>query len=326
MSSEYETIKIRTPSRLHFTLIDLNGELGRIDGGIGVALARPNWDIQISKQSTWSVPEEINDFVEGIRQNMKLEHNYKIKIGSKLPSHVGLGSQTQLGLALAKGISVLEGYDYSIVDLASLVGRGGTSGIGIAAYEHGGFILDGGHSRAEKPDFLPSHYSSAKPAILVNRFEMPQDWHFIVGIPAIGVGKHGAEEVEIFNKHCPIPSADVEKLSRIILMQILPAISEHNLERFGAGLTKIQSIGFKRIENELQSDIVQSLQQFYLENGAAGTGLSSFGPATFAVVESELKAKDLVTKTEEYLKNNGIIGTIFYTGANNTGAKIEIQR
>ncbi len=29
-------ITITTPSRLHFGLIDLNGELGRINGGIGI--------------------------------------------------------------------------------------------------------------------------------------------------------------------------------------------------------------------------------------------------------------------------------------------------
>ena len=51
MSAELTAVKIRTPARLHFSLIDLSGELGRIDGGIGVALAKPNWNIQISKHS-----------------------------------------------------------------------------------------------------------------------------------------------------------------------------------------------------------------------------------------------------------------------------------
>ena len=31
-------IEITTPARLHFGLIDMNGELGRVDGGVGLAL------------------------------------------------------------------------------------------------------------------------------------------------------------------------------------------------------------------------------------------------------------------------------------------------
>ncbi len=46
-------ITVTTPSRLHFSLIDLNGEIWRIDGGFGVALQNPNFKILIerSKQS-----------------------------------------------------------------------------------------------------------------------------------------------------------------------------------------------------------------------------------------------------------------------------------
>jgi len=35
-------ITVQTPSRLHFGLIDLNGELGRINGSFGVALEEPS--------------------------------------------------------------------------------------------------------------------------------------------------------------------------------------------------------------------------------------------------------------------------------------------
>ena len=32
------TVTVTSPSRLHFTLIDLNGELGRVDAGIGMLM------------------------------------------------------------------------------------------------------------------------------------------------------------------------------------------------------------------------------------------------------------------------------------------------
>ncbi len=34
-------IKVVSPSRLHLTLIDLNAELGRVDGGAGITLESP---------------------------------------------------------------------------------------------------------------------------------------------------------------------------------------------------------------------------------------------------------------------------------------------
>ena len=324
MPTKHTSVRIRTPARLHFSLIDLNGELGRIDGGIGISLAKPNWLITISKSSSWSFPMEIEERLRIIQDNMKLTQKFHIKIESNLPKHVGLGSQTQLSLALTNAFSILETRQHTIPELAQFACRGGTSGIGVAAYENGGFILDGGHTCQEKPDFLPSHYSNAKSAVVINRFEVPADWYFVVTIPAFGEGKSGLEEVEIFKKYCPIPSSEVEKLSRIILMQMLPSIIEDDIEDFGRGLTSIQKIGFKRIENQLQDKFINSLQDFYLASGAAGTGLSSFGPATFGLIRTKAAAQDLLGKTEKFLDKHNISGTVFYSAVNNTGAEINI--
>ncbi len=38
---------IKTPCRLHFSLIDLNGSLNRIDGGVGLTLEKPNFTIEV---------------------------------------------------------------------------------------------------------------------------------------------------------------------------------------------------------------------------------------------------------------------------------------
>ena len=35
-------VRVRTPSRLHFSMVDLRGDLGRIFGSVGVAIDRPN--------------------------------------------------------------------------------------------------------------------------------------------------------------------------------------------------------------------------------------------------------------------------------------------
>ena len=134
MAIEFSSIKIRTPTRLHFSLIDLNGELGRIDGGLGVAIDKPNWVINIQREDQWSIPAELGAIIERLKSKIKLKDCYKIDMESTVPTHVGLGSQTQLALGVSHGLSILAGQEVNIKELATIVNRGGTSGIGVAGY------------------------------------------------------------------------------------------------------------------------------------------------------------------------------------------------
>jgi beta-ribofuranosylaminobenzene 5'-phosphate synthase len=309
-----DKVVVETPSRLHFTLIDLCGNLTRIDGGIGVALNKPRWVLMIHVNREDKIPYIIRPIYAKIKKKVKLKNKYLIKIIEKIPRHVGLGSTTQLALAVAKGILTLENKNCPVEKLAEIVERGGTSGIGVGAFAYGGFILDCGHSTKIKKDFLPSRYTRCKPPPILFRYNLPTDWYFVVAIPNIKK-IYGRKELNIFKKYCPIKEEYVKSLSRIILLQTLPAVVENDIVSFGTSLTAIQSIGFKKIENNLAK--LQHVQTFMIENGAVGSGLSSFGPATYGVVETEAVAKRLAEKLRTYFNC-----TIFYTNTNNKGAII----
>ncbi len=215
-------------------------------------------------------------------------------------------------------------------ELAEIVNRGGTSGIGVAAFEKGGFILDGGHiferggkskDKRKKRDFLPSSASDVPPPPVIFQRPIPEDWFFVVAIPHVRKGAHGAEEVEIFRRYCPIDSEDVEKLSRIILMKLLPSVIEKDIEVFGESLTMIQDIGFKRIEVELQQEIIRELFDFFRER-TLGYGLSSFGPATYALVRGQKKAEDIAEDTKAFLDEKGIPSTVVFSNTNNHGHEV----
>ena len=47
-----KTLRIRTTSRLSFGLIDMNGEIGRIEGGLGLALENPCVEIRARRAPT----------------------------------------------------------------------------------------------------------------------------------------------------------------------------------------------------------------------------------------------------------------------------------
>jgi len=334
-------IEIKTPSRLHFGLIDLNGRYNRIDGGLGVSLNYPNVQIDVERLDNGSkflvegldgyknkdfniiIPEEeIMTTIDTIINNFKIR-GIKIIIRELIPSHVGLGSKTQFSLAIGKAICELFNIKYGVDKIAKVVKRGGTSGIGIRSFERGGFILDGGHSfgiNADKKSFLPSSASNASPAPCFIKHPLPDDWYFVIAIPNIKEGAHGQNEVNIFQKKCPIPLNQVEKISHLILMKILPAIFEKSIEAFGEGLTLLQSLGFKKYEVELQPKIIPKLMDEFLKLGAVGTGMSSFGPATYGLIKGKKPAIRLTEDIKSYLDKIG--GSIFYTNCNNTGANI----
>lgn len=311
------SLKIITPSRLHMSLIDLNASIGRVDGGIGLAIKEPKMVLEareserlIVEGGRKSIRERAEIVAKKVIEAFNIEEKIEITIKEDYPQHVGLGSGTQISLAVAKAIAEIYGFDYSIRELARIVSRGGTSGIGVAAFEGGGFILDGGHSTREKPDFLPSSASKASPAPLLARCDFP-DWKIAVVIPR-GKEYYGEREVNIFKKYCPIAIEEVQKLSHLILMKILPAVVEEDIESFGEGINEIQNIGFKKIEVSLQPKKVRKLMEKCREV-SYGVGLSSFGPSFYCIVENP---RDIKSVVQEYREEARLI----VSKANNNGA------
>ncbi len=310
-------LKITTPSRLHLTLIDMNASIGRVDGGIGLTLDEPVISIKAEKSDSIDIVGN-SEHAERMRNSVKalLPEGAGIRIGIErdYPSHIGLGSGTQAALAAGMAVSMLYNLNLSAYELAKKLGRGGTSGIGVAAFENGGFILDGGHKFSEKKAFLPSAASKLPPAPVLLRRVFP-DWDIVVAVPE-QKGASLKNEVNIFQKECPIPLKEVEKLSHIILMQLLPALVEEDIVTFGESINRIQEIGFKKKEVELQP-VSAKLMQALKEGGAYGAGMSSFGPAVYAFGED---AEALKKISEEFL---GEMGMVFITKARNEGARIE---
>ncbi len=313
-------IKIKTPSRLHFGLIDLNGALGRIDGGIGVALDKPGVVLEAELAEKDEVTgskekeKEIKALIKKIRSHFNLKQHIKITLEKTIPAHVGLGGTTQLYLAVARATTELCSLKPPARELAICVSRGGTSGIGVAAFEGGGLIIDFGHSfgkQGQKQSFLPSSRSRAAPPDYL-RFHLPEDWYFVCAIPP-AERIHGAREVSIFEKYCPLDRGEVEQLCHLLLMKILPSAVEGDIKSFGDGLNQMQTLGFKKIEVDLQRKMVKELMNA-LEKNAFGAGLSSFGPTVYALALGKKHALELKKIALEFC-DNAIVSRASRSGA-----------
>lgn len=314
-------IKITTPCRLHMTLIDMNAEIGRVDGGAGLALSSPN--VKLTAEKAEGI------FIEGgkgFTERMKLAaeallppgEGVKVCVEELIPAHVGFGSGTQSSLAVAAAVNELYGLGKSVRELAAAVKRGGTSGIGVAAFENGGFIVDGGHRFRDKGAFMPSAISRVSPAPVLFREDFP-DWDLVVAVPN-DKGMHDQEEINIFKEFCPLPVEEVREIAHVVLMQMMPSVLEKDLENFGAAVNHIQTAGFNKRENLIWPDFVKSIASF-MRSRSYGAGVSSFGPAVYSLVDNKAEGKELQVEVQKML-DESVGGTVFMAKAQNSGAKI----
>lgn len=248
-----------------------------------------------------------------------MDIGFNFKVHNAFSAHSGFGSGTQIALATAKLICETVGIEKGSVELSTIVGRGGTSGIGTYGFEDGGFIADGGHSLKEKATFLPSSASSASPPPLIGRYEFPQEWDVLIAIPPYGLSIHDGEEINLFQRFCPLPQREVEQLSHIVFMNLIPAMLEKDIEAFGKCIDEIHKRGFQKAELTLYDERMHNLMQHLRDEGAYGVGMSSFGPTIYSVVDE--RNKEAVLKaTKEIL---GEDAPIFITKGQNSGYVIE---
>jgi beta-RFAP synthase len=315
------TLVIRTPSRLHVGFIDLNGGLGRLFGSLGIALERPGWVLEASTSARCEAQGpgagEVRRILETLGGTTGALPAVSIHVRQAIPRHAGLGSGTQLELAVARAVSWLTGERPTTPELARLVRRGKRSGIGIAAFDAGGFVVDaggpcGGTASQERQEIPP----------VIFRHPVPEDWVFMVATPAGSVGLSGGPEERVFLDLPPMSEGQAGRISRLVLMKVLPAVMADDVERFGEGITEIQTLvgdHFAPFQGgRYATEVGARITELALKRGAAGVGQSSWGPTVFALVRGEDHAADLAGEVARLLGAEG--GNVFTTRAANRGA------
>ncbi|HHV24995.1 MAG TPA: beta-ribofuranosylaminobenzene 5'-phosphate synthase [Methanosarcina sp.] len=314
-------IKITAPCRLHLTLIDMNGEIGRVDGGAGLTLSSPNIRITVEEAEGISI-EGLQDFADRMKRAAESllpeGKGIRINVQEVYPAHVGFGSGTQSSLAAAAAVNELYGLGKSVRELAIAVKRGGTSGIGVTAFEKGGFIVDGGHRFKDKGGFMPSAACPVPPGPVLFREDFPE-WDMVVAIPN-EKGMHDQEEIDTFKKFCPLPIEEVREISHVVLMQMMPAVIEEDIESFGAAVNHVQTVGFNKRENLIWPQFVKDIASF-MRSQSYGAGVSSFGPVVYSFVDNRSEGRQLQAEVQKML-DESVGGTVMLTRAKNSGAEI----
>lgn len=316
-------VTVETGSRLHLGFTNLGQDLGRRFGSIGVAIDRPSAAIVVEENHALEIDGEDREAVRAAVRRFcdafSVEPRVRVIVKRRIPAHVGLGSGTQLAVAVGAGLAAMCGVDASVGEIAAAVNRGRRSGIGVAAFGGGGFIMDAGVAcDAEGPGRVPT---------VVWRHDVPSDWCFIVAVPSgEGLSSHCEEGVFAALE----PSVRVsEEVCRITQLQLMPALVERDLEVFGRALTAIDrrtGSSFADVQEGLYShQPTADIVDFMLAAGAAGAGQSSWGPAVYGLCR-EPDAGRLHECTRDFMLENGLGDSVLLCHGRNTPAQVEVRR
>ena len=207
-------VYVKTPARLHLGLIDLNGDLGRMFGGLGVGIDHPNVIVEAEKSDGLSIEGKETNLVADMANRFFTAYNLPpkvhITVKKAIPAHIGLGSGTQLSLAVAVALARLYNVQASIQELAVVMGRARRTGVGTAIFEKGGFVVDGGKSTADNAPF----------PTLIYRHPFPAEWRFVVAIPNLTEGLSNSQENHAFDRLSKMPAEDVGKICRLTMIKL----------------------------------------------------------------------------------------------------------
>lgn len=278
--------------------VDLNGQAGRCFGSLGLGIedlsvrltARAHETIVVNGPSAGRAAE----FAGSLLSHYGIKGGVHLDIEEAIPEHAGLGSGTQMALAVGTAVARLYELPATAASIATILERGTRSGIGIGSFMHGGFIVDAGRGEATR---LPP---------VVSRLHFPESWRLVLVFDPDRQGVSGPPERAAFEQLGPMAKDIADHISWLILMQVLPAIAESDCNSFGDGISRIQGyIGdyFASAQGggRFYSPTVAGVMETLRAAGAAGVGQSSWGPTGFAVFPSETHAH----KALRYVRESG---------------------
>jgi len=291
-------LRLRAPGRLHLGFLDPSATLGRRFGSLGLVIDTLETVVEL-RPADGDTPVSVGDGVdpaEGARAAACLRtlqqasgHRtpLQLHLARALPAHAGFGSGTQLALAVGRAYGVFHGLAWSTPEIAQRLGRGLRSGIGIAGFDAGGLLLDGGPG------------ADGRPAPLLARIEPPGAWRVLLVLDPQASGLSGADEKEAIATLPAFGQASAAAVCHEVLMRVLPGAASGDFAAFSAGVAQVQKLvggHFAPAQDGrlFASAAVQRACEWLADTRGLATGQTSWGPTGFALAASQADAEAAV--------------------------------
>ena len=131
----------------------------------------------------------------------------------------------------------------------------------------------------------------------------PPPWRLVLATPSAGRGLHGRQERQAFARLASEDPRHADALCRLVVLGMLPALAEADLEAFGESLHDFNARAgeaFAEVQGGVYADArTAECVQYLRGEGVRGVGQSSWGPTVYAVVGDEDRAADLRRRLAE---------------------------
>jgi beta-ribofuranosylaminobenzene 5'-phosphate synthase len=292
----FEGVRVEAPARLHLGFLDPAATLGRRFGSVGLVVDGLETVVELGlcevdqfEGFAGGAAElaRARDHIQALRVATGCDAPIRLNLRRALPAHAGLGSGTQLALAVGRAFCSTFDLPLESTRLAALLGRGTRSGVGIAGFDHGGLLVDGG-PRAD-----------GSVAALVARIAPPATWRVILVLDPRSRGLSGAAERAALATLPPLPREASAEICHEVLMHLLAGAANGEFAPFAAGVTRVQRVlgaHFAPAQEgrRFTSPAVGHLIDWIGAHACAGIGQSSWGPTGFAVVASIDEARSVL--------------------------------
>ena len=323
-------VRVAAPARLHLGFLDPSGSLGRSWGSVGlvieglptaVEIAAAGRDEFVAADALSAELDRAAQHVAALRRHTGRSAPLRLTLVSAPPGHAGFGSGTQLALAVGRAFARRHGLAPSTVEIARWLGRGLRSGVGIAGFDQGGLLVDGGPG------------ADGRPAPLVARVEIPADWRIVLVLDPTRRGLAGNDERRALATLPPLARAAAADLCHQVLMRVLPGAACGDFEAFAAGVTALQQrlgeyFAPAQDASAWTSPAVGRAMAWIAEawgDTGVALGQSSWGPTGFAVLPSAADAERLLARARSARAFDPALA-VRVVAARNRGATIEDVR
>lgn len=282
-------VQVQTGCRLHFGPLAVGAERGRSFGGVGLMVDQPGFELLAAPAATDQI-SAADDFREVVARSLSTVREHACGLVSEglelglrrtVPRHFGLGSGTQLALAVAQAAA--GGTVIPATQLARWTGRGARSAIGIYGYEYGGFLVDAGKSAADELGALAA------------RVAFPAEWRVLLWRPSGSGGLSGAAERDAFGRMPPMSAAVTDRLCGIVLREMLPSLAAREWQSFSQGLRRYGDLvgaHFAPAQGGVWAHPRGAeVVNWWAQQGVHGAAQSSWGPTIAAIAPDEAAAE-----------------------------------
>ena len=304
MTTARSIARVETAARLHLGFLDLGGALGRRFGSVGLSIDPLATIVTATPHACLEVVGEANQRARGFVETMLRQYEWPaqihVNVDAVVPPHAGLGSGTQLALAI--GMAVARAFErrVSVGELARTLGRGRRSGLGISLFEAGGLVVDGGHG-----------VSTSTPPV-VSRLNFPDTWRVVLILDPASQGLSGPAESAAFQNLNPMSRKTAAHLCHLTLMGLLPAVAERDFQAFSQHVAEMQAVigdyfSIVQAGRFTSPAVGVALDHCVHELDLSGVGQSSWGPTGFAFVESDAEASAVIESLRTNFSADGAL-------------------